>query len=199
MPHLAQIGRVQRKRGIDPQIGDLQQLVEIDRVDNGASTEGGLPRASCPLVFANEFVDGLDPLTGFGNNVDHAQRMHLLGAVDTPTDDHSLGLCRTEAAGKKVVGAHAGKQVEQDLRKPELRLPLGDDNLLGKSDLEAAAECISLDQSNGTQGQFQIGGEAILPADTRVGICPQPFAISSSDRIQKHAQIAAEIEDSGCS
>ena len=120
------------------------------------------------------------------------------GRQDLAGQNQFLRRARTHAARKQAVCAHAGKQVEEDLRQAHHRGLLRDDHVGGKRGLEAAAQRIALHQRN----RGQRGAEIVLHAgmdvvDAQPGVMHQRVAVARPDQQQEQRQIAAQVVHPG--
>ena len=84
MPHSAQISRAQAKSRLDPQIGDVDQFLSSDRIDDLPGFDDRLPRRAGALALSNEIVNGFFAFAVLGDPVDDSDVMEFLRAVDAP-------------------------------------------------------------------------------------------------------------------
>ena len=74
--------------------------------------------------------------------------VHLGGGEYLAAQDHALRAHHVQLARDQRIGAHAGKQVEEDFRKAELRAFLRDDRVHGHGGFEPAAQRVPLYQAD---------------------------------------------------
>ena len=197
MPHSAQIPRAQAQSRLDPQIGDVDQFLPSDRIYDLPGLDDGLPRRTGALALTNKIVNGSYAIAVFGDSVDDPDFMKFLRTIDASAQDHSLSPRGIEPARQKTVCAHAGEEIEKNLRQAELSAFLGDDDVVGQRRLESPAERITLNQGNRTNGQVVIDRPPILLVDACVGISPQAVPVFLFDELHEKRKVAAQIEYAG--
>ena len=110
---------------VGPEVDDVRQLPLGHRVDPVPDplqrAHGAEPRRRLVDVPAQPAL----ALAGLADQVDQAQRLHLVGAAGDAVLDQAARLLRAELALQEALRPHAGKEVEQDLGQAELGAALG--------------------------------------------------------------------------
>jgi len=130
------------------------------------------------------------------DDVDHAHFVQRLGRQHPAGHDQLLGGTHSDAPGEQAVRTHAREQVEQDLRKAELRTFFGNDDVRGQCGLEAAAEGVTLHERDGRQAAaVEILDSRVQIVDAKAGIVRQRVAIARFDQQDEQRQVAAQVEN----
>src|SRR5262249_28332901 len=118
--HLAQVRFGELQGGVDPDFAHLLEFGEGEGAEPPAHRGQCAVRAVVPTTLCDVLVHRLFALAVFGEHVDETHLVQFGGAIDAAAQHHLLGPSRIELARQQAVGAHAGEQVEQDLRQTEL-------------------------------------------------------------------------------
>ena len=193
--HIAQIRLLQPHRMLGPDIGDVEQFLERKRIDAHAYVADTTMHGVVAAMVRDVVAHCLLPTSVLGQDVDEAHVIKLRGAVDAAAEDHFLGARRVELARQKAEGAHAGKQVEQDLGQAKLSVFFRHEHVEGQCAFEPAAKCIALDERDRDERQVEADRHVIGDVDAVMRIVAQRFEVACPNALDEKAEVTAEIVD----
>lgn len=107
MPHLPQVGRIERQSGLDPQVHDVEQLLAVDRIEHVTNARDRAVRLREPAVLLDVALYLGFTFTGVGEDIHDPQVEQLLGREEPATEDHALRPGGIETAREEAVGAQS--------------------------------------------------------------------------------------------
>ena len=102
--HDTQVSLAEPHCRIQPDLGDLQKLIVMQRVDELADFVDGLVAVIGAVLFLDIGVDGLLAISIFGKHVHHSQLMEFFRRIGMPAQGNTLRTHWVEAPCEKIIG-----------------------------------------------------------------------------------------------
>jgi hypothetical protein len=192
----AKVAFFEAEAGVDPGVDDSVEFGAWEGVDVFAGLQDALDADTAAGVFFDPGLDGGLALAVGGEDIDDAHFVELGGGEDISGEEQLFGGAGADAAGEKAVATHAGKQIQEDLGETERGGMLGDDEVGGESEFEAAAEGLALHEGDGGEsGAGVVVGAGMDIVDAEAGIMIEAGAVGGADKVEEEREVAAETED----